>query len=467
MSRASATARPRAAPAPEQLLSGWGMVAPTRARMVRPESADQVSELVAQAGARGLIARGAGRSYGDAAQNAGGTVLDATALRGPIALDPARGLVQVSAGTMCGELMLALAPEGFTLPVVPGTRHLTVGGAIASDVHGKNHPRDGSFGRHVEFLTLCTPADGPVLASRQLRADLFSATIGGMGLTGVVLDAALRVVPLRSARALADIDRRPSIEGALALMAEPSSHRYAIAWLDLLRGGRAFGRSVITRSDEAPAASNGAWSGGGSRPAKAPFSLKPLVGVPRRAPGGLLRPAMVHAFNAFHWHSERRRRGAEMTMSEQLFPLDVLGNWNRLYRPAGLLQYQFVVPRGKEDVLLTVIERLRARRIPMYLAVIKRFGPGTGGPLSFPLEGFTAAIDIPAGAPELARSLDQADELVADAGGRVYLAKDARLRADILAAMYPELERFRELRARVDPDATLRSDMARRLGLCE
>lgn len=449
------------------LLSGWGATAPTHARLVRADTADQVASVLAEGHTHGgVIARGAGRSYGDAAQNAGGMVLDATALRGPAALDPARGLVQVAAGTSFGELLLALAAEGLTLPVVPGTRHLTVGGAIASDVHGKNHPHDGSLARHVEFLTLCTPADGPLLVSRDLHPDLFDATIGGMGLTGVVLEAALRVVPLRSPRALADIDHSPSLEGALSLMAERTAHRYAIAWVDLLSQGRAFGRAVITRSEEAPAQAVRARRRGVPLRGGAPFSLEAAIGVPRGVPAGLLRPATVRAFNALHWHAARPAHGRELTMGAQLFPLDVLGNWNRLYGPAGFVQYQFATPRGQEDVLLTVVERLRARRVPMYLAALKRFGPGSGGPLSFPLEGFTLAIDIPAQARGLRDALDSADELVAGAGGRVYLAKDARLRSDMLAAMYPELGRFRELRARVDPHGSLRSDMARRLELC-
>jgi decaprenylphospho-beta-D-ribofuranose 2-oxidase len=210
----------------------------------------------------------------------------------------------------------------------------------------------------------------------------------------------------------------------------------------------------------------------GGRPATTPISLLPRVTVPRGFPGGVLRPAAVRAFNALHWHAApRRARGRTLSMSSQLFPLDALGEWSRLYGPAGMVQYQFALPRGEEQTLLRVVHLLRARRAPMYLAVLKRFGPGgrasdKGGPLSFPIEGLTLAIDLPAGAPGLRRALDDADELVAGAGGRVYLAKDSRLRPAMLAAMYPGLERFRELRGRVDPDGVLRSDMGRRLGLC-
>jgi decaprenylphospho-beta-D-ribofuranose 2-oxidase len=470
---------------PQALLSGWGRTAPTRARVLRPYTAEQVAGVLAEAGAApgGLIARGAGRSYGDAAQNGGGTVLDATALAGTPALDAARGVVTAGAGTTFAQLLVYLAARGLTLPVVPGTRHLTVGGAIASDVHGKNHPRDGSVGRQLASFTLCTPADGPIEVSPESERDLFEATVGGMGLTGVITEATLRVTALGAPRA--DIDRVKDIEQALALMAGEGPHRYAIAWVDLLCGGSAFGRAVVTRSEMGPpdeagrggrrtaSASGGAQAGWSARLAGgagqgAPFPLRPRARVPRGFPAGVLRPATVRAFNALHWRSAPRQgRGRQMTMSANLFPLDVLGDWNRLYGPGGLLQYQFVVPRGAEDVLLRTVHLLRTRRQPMYLAVLKRFGPGSGGLLSFPLEGWTFAIDIPADAPGLGTALDEADELVAAAGGRVYLAKDSRLRSDTLAAMYPDLGRFRELRERVDPRGTLRSDMARRLGLCE
>jgi len=175
----------------------------------------------------------------------------------------------------------------------------------------------------------------------------------------------------------------------------------------------------------------------------------------------------VRAFNALHWPSApRSERARILSMSAQLFPLDVLGHWNRLYGPAGLVQYQFAVPRGEQDTLLRAVQRLRERRLPMYLAVLKRFGPGSGGLLSFPLEGWTLAIDLPGDAPGLRGALDEVDELLAGVGGRVYLAKDSRLRREMLTAMYPDLERFGELRARLDPRGVLRSDMARRLGLC-
>lgn len=477
---------PRVGEGGERLLCGWGRTAPTRARMLRPRTVEEVAHALAApaAASGGAIARGAARSYGDAAQNGGGAVIDATALRRSPELD-AGGTVRVGAGVAFAELLVWLAARGLTLPVVPGTRHLTVGGAIASDVHGKNHPRDGGFARHVESFTLCTPAAGPLLVSAERHPEIFHATLGGMGLTGVLVEAMLRLAPLRNPRAVADIDRLDTLEQALASIAEEQPHRYAIAWVDLLGEGGAFGRAVLTRSDEGPAtevagargegphgALGRAASAGAGRAGGAPISSRPRLAVPRGFPGGVLRPAAVRAFNALHWHTApRHTRGRELSMSGQLFPLDALGEWSRLYGPAGMVQYQFALPRGEEETLLRVVHLLRTRRMPMYLAVLKRFGPGgrapeRGGPLSFPIEGLTLAIDLPAGAPGLYPALDAADELVAGAGGRVYLAKDSRLRPSTLAAMYPRLDSFRELRGRVDPDGVLRSDMGRRLGLC-
>ena len=469
--------RPVTAPGAPALLCGWGRTTPTRAWMLRPRTPEEVAEALGGSAAMrvdrrarhfsggGAIARGAGRSYGDAAQNGGGVVIDATALRGELALDREHRVLRVGAGRTFAEILLYLAARGLTLPVVPGTRHVTVGGAIASDVHGKNHLRDGSLARHVESLTLCTPADGPRPVSAACDRDLFDATLGGMGLTGVVLEASLRVAPMRSTRAVADVERLDTLDRAIALISGEQSHRYAIAWVDLLAEGPAFGRSVLTRSEEASSSSSSS-SFAGAR-GEAPFAMRPRLTVPRGFPGGLLSPAAVRAFNAVHWRSApRRERGRSLSMSAQLFPLDVLGEWSRLYGPGGLLQYQFAVPRGREETLLRVVHRLRERRQPMYLAVLKRFGPGTGGPLSFPIEGLTLAIDLPAGAPGLYDALEEADELLVAARGRVYLAKDARLRPQMLTAMYPELERFGELRGRIDPDGVLRSDMGRRLGLC-
>jgi decaprenylphospho-beta-D-ribofuranose 2-oxidase len=455
----------------ERSLCGWGGTSPSRARVTRARSAEEVAEVLAgqRPAAGGVIARGAGRSYGDAAQNGGGDVIDVTGLDRILSVDPGRRLITAQAGVTVAQLMVGLARHGLGLPVVPGTRYITLAGAIASDIHGKNHHRDGGFGRHVCSLSLCTPTGGCVEVSPEADPELFHATLGGMGLTGVIVQATLRVEPLAAPWVLADVDRTEGFEQTLALMAGKERHRYSVAWLDLLAGGQRMGRAVVSRADSWPSGRATEPPRGLGRmrgPYPASLTRRPVLDVPSGFPAALLRPAGVRAFNALHWRTApRRERERPLALAPYFFPLDGLGKWNRLYGSAGMIQYQLVIPVGREAALLRCVELLRTRRLPVYLAVFKRLGAASGGPLSFPLDGWTLAIDLPAAWPGLRWALDELDELVAGSGGRVYLSKDARLGRDAMAAMYPELDRFHDLRARVDPDGVLRSDLSRRLGL--
>lgn len=458
---------PRALAAPpghERVLCGWGRTAPSRCLVIEPRNADDVLAALTSpwAPARGVIARGAGRSYGDAAQNEGGVVLDTTGLDRVVSIDFEHGLVTAQAGASFARVMAALAPYGLTLPVVPGTRHVTVAGAIASDVHGKNHHRDGALARHVSEIWLCTPGQGQLEVTADDEPDLFYATLGGMGLTGVIVQATLRTEPLRSAWVSADVERSDTLARTLDLMAAPERHRYSVAWLDLLAHGRDFGRGIVSRADPiAPPDPSEDWTLAASP------SERPRLSVPAGFPGGLLNPTSVRTFNAMRWRaSPRSAQERRLARVPYLFPLDAVGEWSRLYGHGGLVQYQIALPTGQELALERCFDLIARRRLPVYLAVFKRFGAAFGGPLSFPLDGWTLAIDLPAATPGLHGSLAELDELVADAGGRVYLSKDSRLRRDALRAMYPQLARFAEQRATIDPDGVLRSDLAVRLGLC-
>ncbi|HTB70084.1 MAG TPA: FAD-binding oxidoreductase [Solirubrobacteraceae bacterium] len=437
--------------------------------MLQAHDAADVARIVSsRAVARaGVIARGAGRSYGDAALNDDGHVLDMTACNRVVSIDRERGRIVAEAGATIAQLQAALARRGLTLPVVPGTAHVTLGGAIASDVHGKGHHRDGAFARHVIAISLCTPAEGLLELTPASEPDLFYATLGGMGLTGVVVEATLRAEPLPSGWVAEDVDRTTGLQQTLELMAADEGHRYSVAWLDLLAPGSNSGRAVISRADPLPAHAAPARGGREQRRAL-DRRVRPArsLAVPRGVPS-LLSPARVREFNALRWRrAPRRARAQPQTLARYFFPLDSLDGWNRLYGPAGLIQYQLVVPDGQEATLVRCFELVRERRLPVYLAVFKRFGAAFGGPLSFPLAGWTLAIDMPAAAPGLHAALDRLDELVAGCGGRVYLTKDARMRAETTRAMYPRLDRFRALRARVDPGGALRSNLARRLELC-
>ena len=444
------------------LLSGWGRTAPTLATLHRPADADEVAAILGHRGARGAIARGLGRSYGDAAQNAGGKVLSLTGLRGVRSFDVSSGVIAVGAGLSIAELVRLTLPFGWFPPVLPGTSQVTVGGAIAADVHGKNHHREGSFCDHVRAFELVTPDGVRRTVTPEGEPHAFAATAGGMGLTGAVVEATIRLIPAQTDRVRVDTERARDLDDVLDRMERgDEGYRYSVAWIDCLAVGRALGRSVLMRGDHAtreelPSAERDATPG---------FAPPRVLSAPRGIPSGVLSPAAVRAFNEVYFRrAPRLERGRLEPLHTFFNPLDGVRDWNRLYGPRGLLQYQLVVPFGAEAALRTVLERLSGERRPAFLAVLKRFGAARGL-LSFPMPGWTLAVDLPAGRVELAPFLDELDEIVAGAGGRVYLAKDSRLRPELLARMYPQLEAWRERRARLDPEGALRSDLARRLDL--
>lgn len=442
-------------------VTGWGRTAPTAARLIRPRSYEEAAAAVRDCGARGGIPRGLGRAYGDAAQNAGGSVLDMTALDRVHAIDADGGTVLCAAGVSLHRLMEVLLPLGWFVPVTPGTRYVTVGGAIGADIHGKNHHVSGSFARHVLALELLT-ADGEIRTVIP-GTPLFDATAGGMGLTGVILTATIRLQPVETSLMSVDTERTTDLDDLMARLATTDHrYRYSVAWIDLLARGAATGRAVLTRGDHAPLDALPA------RLRRDPLAFRTprLPATPELLPEGLLSGTTVGLFNEL-WYRKapRARTGRLQRISPFFHPLDGVPHWNRVYGRGGFVQYQFVVGYGREDALRRIVRRISERRCPSFLAVLKRFGESDPGWLSFPVPGWTLALDIPAGLPGLGAFLDELDEEVAAAGGRVYLAKDARLRPELLAAMYPRLDDFRELRARLDPRGVFVSDLARRLSL--
>ncbi len=443
-------------------LRGWGGGQGASMLVLRPARLDALRASLSIArglppagGGRlaGVIARGMGRSYGDAAQLTNGVALEPTRLK-DFELDRERGVVCAQAGVTIGELLGALVPSGWMVPVVPGTQHVTIGGAIASDIHGKNHGAAGTLGSHVRALGLLS-ASGELLELHP-SDELFQATLGGMGLTGVIVWARIALRAVSSPLLSVDTDRVRDLDGALAALSAPGGpHR--VAWLDLLSSR--IGRGIVTRAAHLDGTR-------GTGPQDATGNVEARLEVPERWPGGLLRPELVRTYNELRFRrAPRHERGRVETIGSHMFPLDVLSAWPRLYGQRGFIQYQLVVPYGAEQALSAVIERVRGARVPCFLAVLKDFGPANEAPLSFPIAGWTLALDLPRAADGLYPALDDCDQLVAAAGGRVYLTKDARLRTEAVRAMYPRLAEWQALRDRVDPERVWRSDLALRTGL--
>jgi len=442
-------------------LTGWGRTAPSTALRFRPRTYEEAAATVRGCGPRGSIARGLGRAHGDAAQNGGGSVLDMTALNRIRTIDAAAGLVVCDAGVSLHRLLEVLLPLGWFLPVAPATRHITVGGAIGSDVHGPDHHVSGSFSRHVRELELLA-ADGEIRTVRPGTA-LFDATTGGLGLTGVILSATLRLHHVSSAWMSVDTERAVDLDDLLArLSAGDHRYRYSSAWIDLQARGRSTGRAVLTRGDHVPRYALPL------RARRAPLAFRPaqLPAAPALVPAGPLGRASAALLNELRYRrAPSYRIGEFQRLSAFFHPWDGLPYGNRLHGRAGFVRYQFTVGQGQEEALRRIVRRIAGQRCASPLATLKRFGTGGPGWLSFPAPGWTLALDLPAALPGLGRFLDSLDEEVAGAGGRVCLAKDARLRPEMVAAMYPRLAEFRSLRAELDPNGAFRSDLSRRLSL--
>ena len=444
-------------------LTGWGLTSPSYARTAKV-SHSEVGEHVKDSSGRGIVMRGLGRSYGDAAQNAGGTVLTLADSVAQAVLDTEQGTLTVGAGVSLHDLLQIIVPQGFFIPVSPGTRFVTVGGAIASDIHGKNHHIEGSFGNHVRRLSLLL-ADGTV---KELGPDqdapLFWATVGGMGLTGIILDATFSLIRIETSRCIVNTVRCKNIDELFEEMSHgDDEHRYSVAWVDLLATGAKLGRSVLWRGDHARL------SDLSTKDAIDPLHYAPkhLATVPALVPSfGFVNSWTSAIFNELWLRKEPRRKvGTIKNIPTYFHPLDAIGSWNRLYGRGGFLQYQFVVPFGQEKTLRRIIEMVAVSKTASPLVVLKRFGQSNLGPMSFPIPGWTLTVDMSCVASGVSELLHSLDSMVVEAGGRHYLAKDAHTTPSIIRRGYPRLDEWKAIQRAVDPSGVWQSDLARRLEL--
>uniref|UniRef100_A0A9E7ZHC5 FAD-binding oxidoreductase n=1 Tax=Bosea sp. NBC_00436 TaxID=2969620 RepID=A0A9E7ZHC5_9HYPH len=439
------------------LISGWGRYPLEECVLQQPRSE---TDLLALLGQGSLIARGNGRGYGDCAQNAACTV-DMRRFNRMLAFDPDTGCLAAEAGVLLSDVIASFLPRGWFPTVTPGTKYVTVGGMVAADVHGKNHHRDGSFGAFVDWLDVLG-ADGQVRrCSRDQNAELFAWTIGGMGLTGVILRAAFRLRRVESAWIRQTILPSPNLETAMRIFEDHAAASYSVAWIDCLAGGAALGRSIIALGEHATAAELPAPSR--THPYDVPAKKK--LRIPFDMPAVLMNSWTVRAFNAAYYHREAGKRGERLVDWDSYFyPLDALVDWNRIYGRPGFLQFQCALPLAGAHRGLTALLRVIAESGQgSFLAVLKRLGAGQGGALSFPLEGYTLALDFPVSSRSLAL-MERLDEIVLARGGRFYLAKDSRLNARTLRASDDRVAQFVDMRRSLAA-TSFRSSQSERLQL--
>lgn len=461
-------------------LHGWGRTAPSTAEVLVPHEADEIIAAVKQvadrnselpeAQRRGVIARGLGRSYGDVAQNGGGLVIDMSQFNHIHSIDPDSGLVDVDAGVSLDQLMKAALPYGLWVPVLPGTRQVTIGGAIGPDIHGKNHHSAGSFGNHVRSMELLV-ADGRILhlepegSPDDPDGTLFWAVVGGMGLLGIVLRATIEMTKTETAYFISDTDRTDTLDETIAFHSDGSevNYTYSSAWFDVISPEPKLGRATISRGSLATLAQLEEYA---PKLAKDPlkFNAPQLMKVPDVFPSWTMNKLTLSAIGEAYYLMGAPSRNKIKNLTQFYQPLDLIGEWNRGYGSKGFLQYQFVVPTEAVEPFKDIIKSMQRSGHYSALNVFKLFGPGNRAPLSYPMPGWNVCVDFPI-RPGLGDFLDELDRRVLEFGGRLYLAKESRTSAETFHKMYPGLEGWLTTRREIDPFGVFASDMSRRLEL--
>ena len=431
-----------------KIVSGWGNHPKQEAQLLAPSSCAELQAQIREE--KSIIARGLGRSYGDSANAA--KILQTSYYDHFIEFDHNAGLLTAEAGITLREILKVVVPRGWFLPVTPGTSYVTLGGAIASDVHGKNHHLAGTFGRYVKSITMALGTGEIVITSPTDKADLYLATCGGMGLTGVIIAATIQLTPIRSSLINRKTIKVDCIEDACAAFEDNCYSTYSVAWIDCLAKGKKLGRSVLMLGEHLE-------NGGLEVDVRDPLS------IPFYTPSALLNRITMKTFNAAYWHSLRGDNTKIIPLMPYFYPLDAIGFWNKLYGKHGFLQYQCVIPK---DYGITNIRKLLTEIAESgngsFLATLKLFGKANDNFLSFPIEGFTLALDFKF-TPSITTVLNRLDNQVEEVGGRVYLTKDAVMQESTFKSMYSNWEMFESVREKYGAIGKFSSAQSKRLGL--
>jgi FAD/FMN-containing dehydrogenase len=439
----------------DQELSGWNHFPKCQCRVTRPE---RYSELVPDS-SQSQIARGLGRSYSDMALNEAGQVVLTTRLNRILAFDHETGILRAESGVSLDEIIETFLPRGWFLPVTPGTRFVTLGGCIANDVHGKNHHNTGSFASCVRALTLVTAGGEHLQCSPATNPQIFWATLGGLGLTGFISEVAIQLRRVESGYMHVEHHAGEDLDELIELMAEDISD-YSVAWIDCLAKGNKQGRGIymqgrhLEEDELAPEHRIHPLNPDLPRPRTLPFNL----------PRGVLNRFSVKAFNAWYYAREAKKASFASDYHSYFYPLDSIHHWNRMYGSKGFIQYQCVLPlESSSEGMHQLLDELQRQGHASFLAVLKRMGPGNQAPLSFPMEGYTLAVDIPVSGMKAAKLVTELNAITLEHEGRVYLAKDALLKPEAFRVMYPRWEEWLALKRELDPQWRFESMLSRRL----
>ena len=443
-------------------LCGWGRFPVQNCQVTRPEKQRELHEAAQSRAVLDVIARGAGRSYGDAAINQGSGVILNEKLDRFLGFDSQTGVLHAQGGARFSDIISTFVPRGFFLSVAPGTKHVTLGGAIACDVHGKNHHRVGAISGFIDEIELLTASGQTLICSRTENAQAFWATLGGMGLTGIIVSAKMRLLPIESAYIETVTTRTPDLAATLAAFEAGAGAEYLVAWIDCLSSGAELGRSVVIEGAHAS----------GERALREvegdvlALNLPRKKAVPIDLPDFVLNPWTVKKFNDLYYANHPT--DSKLTSFETYFyQLDAIENWNKIYGKRGFVQYQCAIPIENAAANLTLLlQTISASGQSAFLAVLKRMGAADAAPLGFGLDGYSLALDLPMQADTL-EFCRQLDEITAGAGGRVYLAKDATTTPAHFRRMYPRLGEFEAAKRHLDPDDRFASSLSRRLKIGE